>query len=303
MLVTSNSLRPSIANGSDVRIGTVVRRFPLGVTGTFMPSRMIALSNSVSNKLRVANSASQPLIGKSLILSDISIFTHRTKTQFAFSGHPMRVGGDHLAFSGFTVFAAKGGPFAVSNAISFQGLASPEIGLSVLTRGCVLLGTPHAGRDLMCNGIFISFGTAIHKPMGTLIVHNGVGLLNGASIACMLVSSPLAIRSQLKSLIAFASFDSAAAMRGRRTPIISLNKLSVVVAMRVSPKIQLGTSLDTSHDDQMRLRKKNGLDVRCAPRNSLSLSNQCALANNVVGCTLPIVPLGRFGVGGNDCIR
>lgn len=262
----------------------------------------MALSNSVSNSLRVAKCASAPLVGNKLSLSDISICTHRTSTQFAFSGHPVRMRGGHVIFSGFTVCAADGGPFDVSNCISFHSVDHPVTGLGLFTRGCALLGTGQAGRDVICNGIFISLSTAIHNPLRTLVVHNGIGLLNGASIACMLASSPLAMRSQLDSLIAFASFTSAASLGGRRIPALSLNKLSVVVAMRVSPTIHLGTSLDTSHDDHIRLRNKNSLSLRCAPRKSLALAKHCALAKKVVGCTLPIVPLGRFRVRGKDCI-
>lgn len=242
-------------------------------------------------------------MGNRLMLSDITILSHRCNTHFVFSGHPIRVGGGQLRFSGFTVCAASGGPFAVSNCISFHSVDHPVTGLGVLTRGCALLSTGHAHRDLICNGMFTSFQTAIGKPLSKLGVHKGIDLLKGASISCILASSPLAIRSHLKDLMAFASFDSAAAIIQRRIPAISLNKLSVMVVMRVSPSIQIGISLSTDGSGHVRLRNKNSLSVGCAPRNSLALAKHCALDNNLVGCTLPIVTTGRFTVSGNDCIR
>lgn len=277
-----------------------LRGLPLRFVGNFMPSRLVNLGKCNRNTLGVGNTLDGLSVSNRMCLSSTCLMDIPCNVSVQFTGSPIHVASDGLLFRGFVVCTGGRDPLGVRNTLSFASIRGVGLGVQVETRSFLLVSTRRGTHSRTFNGTCIGFFKDVRNSLSGLGVVNGLSMLNGAGVACVLHRSRLAASGRLRRLIGFAGFGD----NGRiiiRGP--ALSNFSVLLDVSVSRSTHVLYTLGTSGAGCISLVKKNGLRVQCGATSNVELANQCALGSNRVGCSLPVVPLGAFSVRSKDCVR
>ena len=280
----------------DINAHLRLQRFPLILSGAFVPDDMVKLYGYANADFQINGSSALPVVNGSLTTDSVNVFVPMTSMSLRFENKPITVANNKLIFDKYSIYSRGKNPYVIDGSIDFADMENMYIDLNMTARNFEVFNSKKNRTSMVYGKMYIDLNTLIKGTPDAISVRGNANILGSSDFTYVLRESPLTVEDRLSETVTFVNFSDTVAAKRKPLQSVKPGGIDMLVNLHIDQAVQCRVDINESGTNYMQVEGGGDLAFQYTPDGNMLLNGRYSLMSGEMKYEMPVIPLKTFRI-------